>query len=109
MVKSLRIDKLYFHLLTSGTWSARRYQHMALCHIRTWGITRDGHSCHHLPSTLQPWDTRQTKVASSLDTTSTLSTTTLALYRVIHLYQELSIRVSAMRTNDEPVTEPSNL
>jgi hypothetical protein len=37
------------------------------------------------PSTV---GTRQMKVASSLDTTSTLSTTTLALYRVIHLYQE---------------------
>jgi hypothetical protein len=32
-------------------------------------------------------NTKQTKVASSLDTTSTLSTTTLAPHGVIHLYQ----------------------
>ena len=61
-----------------------------------WGITRDGQGCHHLPPTPQPWGTRQTKVASSLDTMSTLLTTTLAPYRVIHLYQEPSTRVSAM-------------
>jgi hypothetical protein len=39
----------------------------------------------HLPP--QPEDTRQTKVASNLDTTSTLLTTTLALITVICLYQ----------------------
>jgi hypothetical protein len=42
------------------------------------------------------------KVASSLDTTSTLSTTTLVLYMAIRLYKEPSTRVSAMRTDDEP-------
>jgi hypothetical protein len=44
---------------------------------------------------------RQTKVASSLDTMSTLSTTTLVLYRVIRLYQGPSTRASAMGTDDE--------
>jgi hypothetical protein len=56
----------------------------------TWGITRDGQGCHHLPPTPQPWGTRQTKVGSSLDTMSMLSTTTLVLYRVIRLYREPS-------------------
>jgi hypothetical protein len=45
------------------------------------------------------------KVASSLDTTSTLLTTTLALYRVIRLYREPSTRVSAMRADDEPASK----
>ena len=108
MVKSLMIDKLYFHLLTLGpkrTWCTRRYQHAALCHIRTQGITRDRQGYHHLPPTPQPWDMRQTKVSSSLDTMSTLSTITLAPYRVIRLYQEPSTRVSAMGTNDEPASK----
>jgi hypothetical protein len=42
---------------------------------------------------------------SSLDTMSTLSTTNLALYRVIRIYQEPSTRVSAMGTDDEPVSK----
>lgn len=43
------------------------------------------------PTTCRPtpqlWSTRQTKVASSLDTTSMLSATNLALIRVVRLYQ----------------------
>jgi hypothetical protein len=61
------------------TWSTKRFWPVAL-RTQTWRITRDRQGCHHLPPTLQPWGTRQVKVASSLDTTSTLSTTTLALY-----------------------------
>jgi hypothetical protein len=61
---------------------------MALRHIQTWEITRDGQGYHHLSSTPQLWDTRQTKVACSLDTTSTLSTTTLVVARNIRLYQK---------------------
>ena len=53
----------------------------------------------HLP--LNPEDTRQTKVTSSLDTMSTLSLTTLALARNFCLYQESSTRVFALGTNDE--------
>ena len=82
------------------TWSVKRCWPTALRQTRTWGITRDGHGCHHLPPTPQPWGTRQTKVASSLDTMSMLSTTTLASARNIRLYQESSTRASATgRTN----------
>ena len=83
------------------TWSARRGQPTALCHTRMWGITKDGHGCHHLPPTPQPWDTRQTKVTCSLDTTSTLTVTTLALARNFRLYQESSTRVSTTRMDDK--------
>ena len=72
---------------------------------QTWGITRDRQGYHHLPPTPQQEDTRQTKVASSLDTTSTLSTTTLAFARNIRLYQESSTRASAMGTDDEPANK----
>ena len=61
-----------------NTWSVRRGRPIALCHIQTWGIMKDGHGYHHLPHTPLPEDTRQMKVASSLHTMSTLSTTTLA-------------------------------
>ena len=43
------------------TWSTKRGQPVALRCIRTWGITKNGHGCHHLSSTPQPRDTRQTK------------------------------------------------
>jgi hypothetical protein len=71
-----------------NTWSAKRCRPTALRPTLTPGITRDGQSCHHLSSTPQLWGTRQTEVASSLDTTSMLLTTTLALRRVIRLYQD---------------------
>jgi hypothetical protein len=45
------------------------------------------------------------KVASSLDTMFTLLTTTLVPYRVIHLYQEPSTRVSTTETDDEPTSK----
>jgi hypothetical protein len=70
-----------------------------------WGITRDGQGCHHLPPTPQLWSMRQTKVTSSLNTTSTLLTITLAAYRVIHLYREPSTRMSIMGTDDEPANK----
>ena len=59
----------------------------------------------HLPPTPQPESMRHTKVASSLDTMSTLSTTTLESIRVIRLYREPSIRASATGTNDEPANK----
>ena len=68
------------------------------------GIMKDGQGCHHLPPTPQPEDTRQTKVTSSLDTTSTLSITTIALARNFRLYQESSTRVFALGMNDEPAS-----
>jgi hypothetical protein len=83
------IDKLYFYLLTSGTGLQLVYKSMPVYGSTLYpdiGITRDGQGYHHLPPTPQPEGTRQTKVASSLDTMSTLSTTTLALCRVIRLY-----------------------
>jgi hypothetical protein len=49
-----------------------------------------GQGCHHLSPTPQPEDTRQTKVTSNIDTTSTLLVTTLAVARNFHLYQESS-------------------
>ena len=60
-----------------------------------------------LTPTPRPWSMRQPKVASSLDTTSTLSTTTLALYRAIHVYHEPSSRVFAMGMDDEPANSKS--
>ena len=45
------------------------------------------------------------KVASSLDTTSTLLTTTLVSIGVIRLYQEPSTRVSTMGMDDEPTSK----
>ena len=84
------------------TWSAKRSQPVALRQTRTWGITRDGHGYHHLPPTPQPWGMRQMKVTSSLDTMSTLSITTLALYRNFYLHQESSTRAFATRMNGEP-------
>jgi hypothetical protein len=84
-----------------NTWSAKRCRPVALCRIRTWGITKDGKGYHHLLPTPQPWNTRQTKVTCSLDTTSTLTATTLVLARNFCLYQESSTRASAMRIDDE--------
>jgi hypothetical protein len=88
--EGLWIGKLYFYLLTSGTGDHMVYQAMpAYSSMLNPNVeeTKDGQGCHYLPPTSHPWGMRQTKVASSLDTTSTLSTTTLASYRVIHLYQ----------------------
>jgi hypothetical protein len=70
------------------TWSAKYLWPVALCRIRTWGITKDRQGYHHLPPTPQPSNMRQMKVTCSLDTTSTLIATTLALTRKFHLYQE---------------------
>jgi hypothetical protein len=64
------------------------------------GVTKDGQGYHHLPLTPQPWDMRQTKVTFSLDTTSMLLVTTLALTRNFHLYQESSPRAPAMGMDD---------
>jgi hypothetical protein len=81
IVKSLRIDKLYYYSLTSDTGSHLVYQVMpassstscpGMGDYKGWtGLS------HHQPPTPQPWSTRQTKVDSSLDTMSMLSTTTL--------------------------------
>jgi hypothetical protein len=86
-------------------WSASRYRCVALHRTRTWGITRDEQGYHHLPPTPQPWDTRQMKVASSLDTTSTLATITLVSARNICLYQESATRVSTTGMDDEPANK----
>ena len=72
------------------TWSAKHLRPLALRRIWTWGITKDGQGCHHLSPTPQPEDTRQTKVTSNIDTTSTLLATTLAVARNFRLYQESS-------------------
>jgi hypothetical protein len=85
-------------------WSASRCRSMSLRRIQTWGITKDGQGCHHLPPTPQQWDMRQTKVTCSLDTTSTLTVTTLVLARNFHLYQESSTRPPIMRTDDDPAS-----
>jgi hypothetical protein len=55
------------------TWSAKHCWPIALCRTQTWEITRDEQGYHHLPPTPQLWGTRQTRVTSSLDTTSMLS------------------------------------
>jgi hypothetical protein len=65
------------------------------------GIRKDGQSCHHLPPTPQPWDTRQTKVTYSLDTTSMLTSTTLVLAKNFRLYEKSSPRAPTTRTDDE--------
>ena len=61
------------------SWSAKSIQLLALHPTLMWGTTKDRHGCHHLPPT--PTDCGEgirTMVTSSLDTTSTLSITTLA-------------------------------
>jgi hypothetical protein len=73
------------------TWSTRHLRCVALRCTQTWGVTRDGQGYHHLSPTAQPKGMNQTKVTSSLDTMSMLSTTTLALHRVICLYLGPSI------------------
>ena len=106
----LRIDKLYFHLLTSGTGAHLVYQAISAYGSTPYlnvGIMKDGQSCHHLSPTPQLVGTIQTKVASSLDTTSTLSTMTLALARNIRLYQESSTRASTMGWMTNPQTSKS--
>ena len=85
-------------------WSTSRCWSIALCRIRIWGITKDEQGCHHLPPTPQSEDTRQMKVTFSIDTTSMLLVTTLALARNFHLYQESSTRAPAMRIDDEPAS-----
>ena len=70
----------------SYTWSMKYLCPIALRHIRTWGITKDGQGCHHLPPTPEPKDTRQTKITCSLDTTSTLTITSLTLAKNFCLY-----------------------
>jgi hypothetical protein len=82
-------------------WSAKHLWPVALCRIRTWGITKDRQSYHHLPPTPQLEDTRQMKVTSSLDNMSMLLVTTLALARNILLYQESSTRASTTGTDVE--------
>jgi hypothetical protein len=93
-------------LWTSGcNWSASPCRPVALRHIQMWGITKDRHGYHHLSPTSQLGDTRQTKVTCSLDTTSTLTITTLALARNFCLYQESSTRAPITRTNNEPASK----
>jgi hypothetical protein len=70
-----------------------------------WGISKDEQGYHHLLPTRQPWDTRQMKVTCTLDTTSTLTVTTLVLARNFHLYQESSTRAPATKTDDEPASK----
>jgi hypothetical protein len=44
MALGLRIDKLYFYLLTSGTSEhlvCQAFRPIALCYTQMWGITRD--------------------------------------------------------------------
>jgi hypothetical protein len=91
------------------TWSAKRHQHVALRHTRTWGIMKGGQGCHHLPPTLEPWD--KMKVTYSLDTMSMLTVTTLALARNFHLYQESSTRAPINRrtTNTQVSSNNDNL
>jgi hypothetical protein len=86
-------------------WSAKRYWPIALCRIQTWGVIKDGYGYHHLTPTPQPLDTRQTKVTCSLDTTSMLTATTLALVRNFCLYQESSTRVSITRSDNGPTSK----
>jgi hypothetical protein len=64
-------------------------------------IDRQGY--HHLPPTPQPWGTRQTKIASSLDTTSTLSTITIACM------QRLSVSIRALLLEHAPQGQMMNL
>jgi hypothetical protein len=84
------IDKLYLYLLTLGTSVYLVYQVSPAYGSTSYPNVRDykGRTgLSYLSPTPQLKGIRQTKVASSLDTTSTLSTTTLALRRAIHLYQ----------------------
>ena len=62
------------------SWSAKSIRLLALHPTLTWGTTRDGQGCHHLPPILTDrGEGMQTKVTSNLDTTSMLSITTLTL------------------------------
>jgi hypothetical protein len=90
---------------TKDAWFTKRYRPVVLRRIRTWRITKDGQGCHHLPSIPQLWDTRQTRVMCSLDTTSTLTATTLALARNFRLYQESFTRAPVMRTDNKPASK----
>ena len=94
-------------MLTSGTGLQLVCQSMPSCSSTSYPNVRDYNEqgCHHLPPAPQPKGMRQTKVASRLDTMSTLSTTTLALARNIHLYQESSTRASTMGMDDEPTNK----
>jgi hypothetical protein len=87
------------------TWSTRRYRLVALRQTQMWGITKDGYGYHNLPPTPQSWGMRQMKVTSSLDTTSTLLVTILALARNFYLYQVSSTRASAMEMDNEPASK----
>ena len=65
------------------TWSAKRLRLLALHPTLTWGNIRDARGCHH-PYTY-PSDHligMQTKEIYSLDTTSTLATSTLTTARL---------------------------
>ena len=81
-VETLKRDKLALTCLLRApaySWSTKNIRLLALHPTLTWGTTRDGQGCHHLPPT--PTDRgegMQTKVTSSLDTTSMLSITALA-------------------------------
>ena len=96
-----------FHMYVSGKmtwwdkWCTCLWDELQLVEAKHRGC----YSCHHLSPMPQPESTRQTKVASSLDTTSTLLTTTLASIRVIRLYREPSTRVSSTGTDDEPTNK----
>jgi hypothetical protein len=89
-------------------WFARWCRPIALCHTRAWGITRDRQDCHHLPPTPQLWGTRQTKLTFSVDTTSTLSITTLAFMKCYLSLTGPSTRSSATEIDDEPHKQSKN-
>ena len=61
------------------SWSVKSIRLLALYPTLTWGTTKDGQGCHHLPPTpTDHGEGMQTTVISSPDTTSALSITTLA-------------------------------
>ena len=69
-------------LVPAYSWSAKSIQLLGLHPTRIWGTTKNEHDCHHQPPTsTDRGESMQTKVTSSLDTTSTLSITILALAR----------------------------
>ena len=104
----LNTDKLYIYFLTSGTGAHLVCQAIPACSCMPYPDMGDykGWTGLSPPATYpSPCSTRQTKVASSLDTTSMLLTTTLALYRVIRPYREPSTRVSTRGMDDEPTNK----
>jgi hypothetical protein len=90
-------------------WGLPQHQAMSACSSTPYPNVGDYEGWTGLsPPTAYP-STMEYKInegiASSLDTTSTLLTTTLASIRVIRLYSEPSTRVSTMGTDDEPTNK----